>query len=1054
MPGSMNAAADRNLLLGILALQTGLISRDALLAAVEAWLQDREVPLEEHLVERGALAAEHRVLLVPLVEALIRHHGGDPRQSLEVLHVGLQIADCGLKTESAIRNLQSAISAIDSPVRYRILRPHAEGGLGQVFLARDEEVGRDVALKEIKPRWANHAGSRARFTREAEITGGLEHPGIVPVYGLGAYADGRPFYAMRFIRGSSLQEAIEAFHESAAAKNPLTSPARNLELRRLLTRLIDVCEAIDYAHSRGVLHRDLKPGNIMLGRYGETLVVDWGLAKPLAKSPADPADDDAAGKDLPLVPAGDGEPTRLGSAIGTPGYMSPEQAAGRLTELGPASDVFSLGATLYHLLVGAPPYVAGDLLRQAQEADYPRPGAIRPDVPRPLEAVCLKAMEPRPEDRYMSARELADEIERWLAGEPVTAYPERPHERAARWARKNRAWVTAGGLALTLITAVSTVAFLIVGFQNWEIANLAEAEKDARQTAETKRREAETARDDEARARKDVEIARQQARADRRRLAEIIDQIGQDVYRNRRHRPLLESGITNYRDFLHLDEDADGDNPLLRARFQAKLATLLESLDDYAGAKAAYTASIAQYESLLAEDATVNARELQSELGTAYGNLGAMYVQTPETLAALSALGKAIGIQRKLVDATSATKTDRRELARHHYNRGYIRSHHGLSGALDDLHAAVQLQQVLAAEEPQSDALALELGVMEIELGLLQAAAARQVLAAGMLDVARRQSADQELRAARDLVHSGVTKLENLVSGNSGNSEYRKELADGYAELAQAQALAGELTTAEESLAKSIDGFSRLLSDFPADPDFRRGLALARFHLGLVKENAGDVAIAEESYRACAEIQERLTLDYPQRALYWTDAAKTWTNLSALLLKEKNPSAAMAAAKTAIVKIRQAWKLSRFDEQLRPMVYQAYVELARIAIRGGDHAELAELGQSHAALRPDSQQDLFDAAKLTAVAAALAASDRKLTADARKEAEGAYAQAAIDFLRSAIEHGFRNVQTLRTEPDLAALRSRPDFQELLGKLAESSKFKVQNSRSEPGNLEP
>ena len=227
--------------------------------------------------------------------------------------------------------------------RFQILRPHAKGGLGEVFVARDEELNREVALKEIQARHADQPESRGRFVREAEITGGLEHPGIVPVYGLGQYADGRPFYAMRFIRGESLKKAIARFHQRASATDR-RADARHL--RQLLGRFIAVCNAIAYAHSRGVMHRDLKPGNIMLGKYGETLVVDWGLAKSGESSEAD-----WSTTILP-EPHARSEPgrrfeTQAGSAMGTPAYMSPEQAAGRIDLLGPASDIYSLGATLY-----------------------------------------------------------------------------------------------------------------------------------------------------------------------------------------------------------------------------------------------------------------------------------------------------------------------------------------------------------------------------------------------------------------------------------------------------------------------------------------------------------------------------------------------------------------------------------------------------------------------------------------------------------------------------------------------------------------------------------
>ena len=175
-----------------------------------------------------------------------------------------------------------------SAARFRPLRPHAKGGLGVVFVALDAELNREVALKQILEQHADDPTSRARFILEAEITGGLEHPGIVPVYGLGVHDNGRPYYAMRFIRGYSLKEAIAKFHAPAAANEELQSngvqagsarpgclgSSRDLELRKLLRRFLDVCNALDYAHARGVLHRDVKPANIVVGNHGETLVVD------------------------------------------------------------------------------------------------------------------------------------------------------------------------------------------------------------------------------------------------------------------------------------------------------------------------------------------------------------------------------------------------------------------------------------------------------------------------------------------------------------------------------------------------------------------------------------------------------------------------------------------------------------------------------------------------------------------------------------------------------------------------------------------------------------
>ena len=223
--------------------------------------------------------------------------------------------------------------------RFHVLRPHARGGIGMVSVALDSELHREVALKEILPNQAANFASRTRFLLEAEITGRLEHPGVVPVYGMGTTADGRPFYAMRFVRGETFKEAIESYRKVEEAPGRDRSE-QTLALRHLLSRFLNVCNTIAYAHSRGVIHRDLKPSNIMLGPYGETLIVDWGLAK--VKGRDDPGE--AASAEATLLPSsgpGSGE-TEQGTIVGTPAYMSPEQAEGRLSSVGPASDVYSL----------------------------------------------------------------------------------------------------------------------------------------------------------------------------------------------------------------------------------------------------------------------------------------------------------------------------------------------------------------------------------------------------------------------------------------------------------------------------------------------------------------------------------------------------------------------------------------------------------------------------------------------------------------------------------------------------------------------------------------
>ena len=279
----------------------------------------------QHLKKHGG-SIERILAAIPtgrsVREGLARLADPDLETTVVRLSSGSGSTEPDVDPDSDRTAMLSVGTASSADPRFRVLRPHARGGLGAVFVALDRELHREVALKQILESHADDPVSRQRFLREAEITGGLEHPGIVPVYGLGTDVDGRPYYAMRFIRGDSLKRAIARFHADEGLKSDASG--RSLELRRLLRQFTDVCSAIEYAHSRGVLHRDIKPANVIVGRHGETLVVDWGLAKATGQ-----ADSGSGERSLWPSSAGGSAETLPGSALWDPGLHEPRAGRGK-----------------------------------------------------------------------------------------------------------------------------------------------------------------------------------------------------------------------------------------------------------------------------------------------------------------------------------------------------------------------------------------------------------------------------------------------------------------------------------------------------------------------------------------------------------------------------------------------------------------------------------------------------------------------------------------------------------------------------------------------------
>ncbi|MDG3008428.1 serine/threonine-protein kinase [Paludisphaera mucosa] len=993
-------AADRDLLFGLLALQNGLIDQVQLVAGFQAWTRDRGRTLAEHLASRGDLDADDRSVLEALVDRHLKKHGGGAQASLATVAPG------GSTRESLAALGDAEVGAILARIRpapdpagdadrtstcefgvadgegrrFRVLRPYARGGLGAVFVALDAELNREVALKQILERHADDPSSRQRFLLEAEITGGLEHPGIVPVYGLGTYEDGRPYYAMRFVRGDSLKEAIGRFHADAAlAGDP---GLRSLELRKLLRRFLDVCDAIEYAHSRGVLHRDIKPGNVIVGRHGETLVVDWGLAKTLGR-----VEPGVGSDERPLNPssASGSAETLPGSALGTPAYMSPEQAAGDLERLGPRSDVYSLGATLYCLLTGRPPFDGEvvDVLRAVGRGDFPPPRKVDATVDAALDAVCSKAMALDPSGRYVSPRALAEDLERWIADEPVTAYRDPLATRVTRWGRRHRS--LAASLGMSLASAVISLSIAVVA----------------------------------------INRERSKAEANFRRARSAVDEYFTTVSENRLlnvpglqplRKRLLESARRYYLEFLA----ERGSDPSVRsdaASASFRAGWIDQAMGDLEGAMSAHRAATELYEQL-ARDGPDDV-ELRRSLARCHGAQGLALAGLGRIEQAIAEHRKALEIRRAVARRSPDDPSSRIDVARSHRNIGQLFRDVGKPSE-----AIAEWDDAAAIARPLLDLpLPHAAGPVDLTGRTSLSWIVREDLGSILLDraTALREAGRQD--EARTSWDQARVLFEDLARDEPDDLGLRSRLADCYAEGHSLAYDQGRFEEAHRHILRCLELREAMAVANPSVPSYRRALSenllSLAYVLALLKRRPEALAV----YRRAADMAEGLLEEEP-------DAAYTKNLLAQGLKSQADLLVVAGRGAEALPLIRRSAAI------LEQVVREHPGQVFHASSLGGALRTLgrveAALGDGAAALRTFERAAQVDgelADRYPGVRYNLACDIALMSAVAEPGREGLAADAVAQ-LRRAFVAGYANLENVKVDADLESLRGRVDFRGL------------------------
>jgi serine/threonine-protein kinase len=663
---------------------------------------------------------------------------------------------------------------------YQILKELGRGGMGVVYKARQGKLNRIVALKMVLA--GAHAGQDqlARFYTEAEAVAHLQQPNIVQIYEVSEH-EGLPYFSLEYVDGGSLSERI------GGKPQPVEDAARQVAL---------LSRAMDYAHKQGIIHRDLKPANVLITRDGQPKITDFGLAKRLES---------------------DASQTRSGTLMGTPNYMAPEQARGEVREVGPLADVYALGVILYEMLVGRTPFLGAsilDTLQQVRSQEPVPPSRLQPKVPRDLETICLKCLEKEPAKRYETAGAMADDLERFLAGEPILARPVGAPERLWRWCRRNRrvAALSAAVLLLMLSLAIGgpVAAILVnqqraiasqqreIALQNESLAKIAQA------TAEENEQKEKAAR---AEADQNAKAAAEQRGLALEALGTLVSKV-QNQLRDtpatqRLKQDLLGTGLDGLRKVAKSAKSSRAADAMMAEAHQ-RMGDVFQSVGQHQEAREEYAQSHAIRQQLVSFQA--REPEAQRNLALSFSKLGDITYLEGDREQAMQHYREALRLREALAAADAMSEAARVDLATSYVSLGKLTE----PAEARSLYAkALKIRESLAAAAPYSSRASRERDVWIIYNKLAE-------LSVKLKDLA----------AATEYYGRAVTKAEAVAELVPKSTRARTDVAVAHVNAGNARLLLGETDAAKAEFGEALKLLQPLANDDPKNLELQTNLVL------------------------------------------------------------------------------------------------------------------------------------------------------------------------------------------------------------------------------------